>query len=174
MLKQPAQTSPLAIVARPLRLIITILALPFHFLRALFRLFRIPLPQLPMTLSGLTLYYRAPSAPRPELRTDPRSAAERWVRSLEEETGVVSLSRARSRAGEGASSSVGPSASTVTSRPGKESLEDDTERILPDFFLGSYEEFAKACAKDSDPRIGCIVLVSEEHDDVPEFKRYVR
>ena len=162
----------MAIISRPLRLILTILALPFHFLRALFRLFRIPLPQLPMTLSGLTLYYRAPSAPRPELKTDPRSAAERWVRSLEEETGAVSLSRSRSRTGEAASSGVGTSTSTLTSRPGKES-EEDTERVLSDFFLGSYEEFARACGKDIDARIGCVILVSEEHDDVPEFKRSV-
>ncbi|KAK7689553.1 hypothetical protein QCA50_007345 [Cerrena zonata] len=100
-------------------------------------------------------------------------AAERWVRSLEEETGAVSLARARSRTGDAASSSVGTNTSTLTSRPGKESSEDDSERVLPDFFLGSYEEFARACAKDSDARIGCVVLVSEEHDDVPEFKRYV-
>ncbi|CAL1710661.1 unnamed protein product [Somion occarium] len=165
-------SSPLLIVARPLRFILAILAFPFHILRTLFRLLRIPLPQLPLTLSGLTLYYRAPSAPRPELKTDPRSAAERWVRSLEEETGAICLSRVRSRSGDGASTGVGPSSSSLTSRPAKqgEAAADDCDGILPDFFVGSYEEFARTCAKETDARIGCVILVSEEHDDVPEFK----
>ena len=48
---------------------------------------------------------------------------------------------------------------------------DDGRKILPDFMLGSYEEMLRVCKKDA--RIGCVVLVSEEHDDVSEFKRYV-
>ncbi|KAI0073854.1 hypothetical protein K474DRAFT_1666141 [Panus rudis PR-1116 ss-1] len=164
-------STPLALIVRPLRFILTILAVPFHIIRAFFRIIGIPLPQLPVTLSGLSVYYRhgSSSASRPELRTDPRSAAERWVRSLEEETGAVCIGKA-SRAGEGASSSVGPSTSAagLVSRKG---VDEDGERVLPDFFIGSYEEFARACARDTDPRIGCVIIVSEEHDDVPEFKR---
>lgn len=120
-----------------------------------------------MTLSGLTLYYRTPLGPRSDPRLDARGVAERWVRGLEEETGAVRLSR-RAVGNEGVSSGVGPSTSTVTSRkqPG-----DDSEKILSDFFLGSYEEFARACGKEDNPKLGCIILVSEEHDDVAEFKR---
>lgn len=43
--------------------------------------------------------------------------------------------------------------------------------MLPDFTLGSYDEALRTCQKEA--RIGCIILVSEEHDDVTEFKRWV-
>ncbi|KAJ7905092.1 hypothetical protein B0H13DRAFT_2663264 [Mycena leptocephala] len=42
-------------------------------------------------------------------------------------------------------------------------------KVLPDFTLGTYEDALRTCQRDI--RIACIVLVSEEHDDVPEFKR---
>ena len=48
-----------------------------------------------------------------------------------------------------------------------------TECILSDFFLWSYEGFARAFWKDIDARVGCVILVSEEHDDVPGFKQSV-
>ena len=166
---QPSTSTNIGALSRPLRFILAILTFPFHILRAFFRLLRIPLPQLPMTLSSLTIYYRNPVGPRPDPKLDPRGVAERWVMGLEEETGAVRLSR-RVAGGEGASSAVGTSSGSITSRRVDG---PDGDRILSDFFLGSYEEFARACANEDTPKLGCVVLVSEEHDDVAEFKRSV-
>lgn len=120
-----------------------------------------------MSFSTLNFYRRVNDT----RAMDPRSVAERWVRSLEEEIGAVCVSsKGRRRAEESANQSVasgvaGPS--NLTSR----AWSDDAEtKVIPDFFLGSYEEFARTCLRDI--RIGCVILVSEEHDDVAEFKRY--
>ncbi len=43
------------------------------------------------------------------------------------------------------------------------------DKLLPDFFLGAYEEFARTCQREL--KIGCVVIVSDEHDDDAEFKR---
>ncbi|KAL4250158.1 UBX domain-containing protein [Abortiporus biennis] len=170
--RQSQSGSSLSLIVRPLRLILSILAFPFHILRAIFRILHIPLPQLPITLSSLTVYYRSSGAGRTnDFRMDPRSVAERWVHALEEETGVLCASRARIHAGEGSASGVGPSNSNLTARKQDGSSVDVGERVLPDFFLGSYEEFAKACANELDAKIGCVILVSDEHDDDAEFKR---
>lgn len=134
------------------------------------------MPQFPVNLSSLTVYYRSSNSQRTRIgRLDPKGAAEQWVRTLEEETGAICLSRAKLRAREGSSSSgVGPSTSTATTRSGKQdTLEYDAECVLPDFFIGSYEEFARTCARENDPKIGCVIIVSEEHDDDVEFKRFV-
>lgn len=48
---------------------------------------------------------------------------------------------------------------------------DDNQKILPDFFDGSYEEVLDICQREG--RIACVVLVSAEHDDDADFKRYV-
>lgn len=125
-----------------------------------------------MTLSSLTIYYRNPLGPRADLKLDARGVAERWVRALEEETGAVRLSR-RAVSSEGASSGVGSSGSAARISARKQ-VGEEGDRMLSDFFLGSYEEFAKACAREDNPKLGCVILVSEEHDDVAEFKRYVR
>ncbi|KAF4566349.1 hypothetical protein EYR36_011775 [Pleurotus pulmonarius] len=42
-------------------------------------------------------------------------------------------------------------------------------KVLPAFFAGTYEEVLRTC--DREARVGCVVLVSEEHDDTREFKR---
>ncbi|TCD63156.1 hypothetical protein EIP91_005884 [Steccherinum ochraceum] len=167
--RQPSHSTNIAALSRPLRFLLAILTFPFHVLRTFFRMLRIPLPQLPMTLSSLTIYYRNPLGPRNDLKLDARGVAERWVRALEEETGAVRLSR-RAVSSEGASSSVGSSGSAAGMTARKQAGEEG-ERILSDFFLGSYEEFAKACAREDNPKLGCVILVSEEHDDVAEFKR---
>ncbi|KAJ7489513.1 hypothetical protein FB451DRAFT_1390665 [Mycena latifolia] len=130
------------------------LALPFHLLSTLFRfvfgVLRIPLPR-PFAFN--LAFFR----PR---RTSPRGdgGADRWVRELEEETGAQCISASGVNApGTGA----GPS--TLTHRGTSD------RKVLPDFMLSTYEEALRVCQRDF--RIGCIVLVSEEHDDVPEFKR---
>ncbi|KAK7458719.1 UBX domain-containing protein 10 [Stygiomarasmius scandens] len=121
---------------------------------------------------------------------------ERWIRELEEETGAICLGRT-GPVGTSTSTSVGigSSASNLTSRTAGPSTStaspdadiDDSEldallgsededendgarqRFLPSFQLGSYEHALKVIEKEA--RIGCIILVSEEHDDVAEFKR---
>ncbi|KAI0635398.1 hypothetical protein C8Q77DRAFT_1107844 [Trametes polyzona] len=175
--RQVESNSLSSFVARPIRLVFNIIAIPlyplFSLLRFIFRALRLPLPNLgPFTFS--TLPYR-PLGPGPGREAkDPKSVAERWVLSLEEETGAICISRSgRKRAnGNGASTATGVAGpSNLTARG---SAWEDTEgerdvKLLPDFFLGSYEDFARTCQKDM--KIGCVVIVSEEHDDVAEFKR---
>ncbi|OBZ77554.1 UBX domain-containing protein 3 [Grifola frondosa] len=180
-----------ALIIRPIRAIITILAIPlyplFSLIRFILRFLRIPLPNFaPFTLSSLTFPYRslATGPGRESKAMDPRSVAERWVRELEEETGAVCIGRGhRSRStgvlaengnGHGVSSGANASApgpSMLTARPGAWDPDghDGEVKFLPDFFLGSYEDFARTCQRDA--TIGCVILVSEEHDDVAEFKR---
>ncbi len=92
-------------------------------------------------------------------------AAERWARSLEEETGCVSISRAQVTEGE--SSGVASGSASVTRRNA-----GAQPRVLPDLFIGSYEDFVRTLAKEDQAKVGCVIIVSEEHDDTPEFKRY--
>ncbi|EKM53069.1 uncharacterized protein PHACADRAFT_259225 [Phanerochaete carnosa HHB-10118-sp] len=156
---------------RPLRILIAIIAVPYTLLRAILRALRIPipLPAVPPAFSITTLGLGLSSSGfshRPSSTKDPKIAAERWIQSLEEETGCASFSR--SQATEGETSGIASGSSSVLSRR----VNDEANaRFLPDFFVGGYEVFAKACAKESEPKIGCIVLVSEEHDDVATFKR---
>ncbi|KZT70698.1 hypothetical protein DAEQUDRAFT_688992 [Daedalea quercina L-15889] len=172
--------------ARPLRAVLAVLTLPLRLLtsvlRFVFRLLRIPFPQFaPFTWSSLQYRPLGPGAGADARALDPRAQAERWVRALEEETGAVCVGRARARRAEtkvgnasmaSGADVAGPSG--LTSRAGTYGEEDAGEgvtKFLPDFFLGSYEEFVRMCERNA--KIGCVVLVSEEHDDVPEFKRYV-
>ncbi|KAJ7198781.1 hypothetical protein GGX14DRAFT_468850 [Mycena pura] len=141
------------IVARTPWSFTTILTFPLQLLSTLLRfilgVLRIPLPR-PFAFN-LALF-------RPR-RTSTRGngGADRWVRELEEETGALCMSAS------GVDGATGAGPSTLTHR-------GPTDRkVLPDFTLGTYEEALRVCQRDI--RIGCIVLVSEEHDDVPEFKR---
>ena len=89
------------------------------------------------------------------------------MRELEEETGAVCIGRTKGPRGiSTATENAGPS--TLISRP---RTGEDGGKMLPDFTLGSYEEVLRTCQREA--RIACIVLVSEEHDDVAEFKRSV-
>ncbi|KAJ7621107.1 hypothetical protein FB45DRAFT_1062140 [Roridomyces roridus] len=126
----------------PLQLLSTLFRFVFGFLR-------IPLPR-PFAFN-LALF-------RPR-RTPPRrdGGADRWVRELEEETGAQCFSASASGVETGA---AGPS--TLTHRT-------NDRKVLPDFTLGTYEDALRLCQRDA--RIACIVLVSEEHDHVSEFKR---
>lgn len=108
---------------------------------------------------------------------------DRWLRELEEETGALSIGRLKAH--KGTSSGVGVSGSTslnsrasanagpssgVTNANGKASIDfEDGRKYLPDFAIYTYEELLKTCQREM--KVGCVVLVSEEHDDVPEFKR---
>ncbi|KAG6844847.1 hypothetical protein H0H87_003090 [Tephrocybe sp. NHM501043] len=142
-------------MARP---IYAFFSVPIHLfssiLRFIFSLLRIPIPNI--RFSSLSFY-----TPRPRRSY---GGPDRWLRELEEETGAVSISRASTGTSTALDSS-GAGPSTLTSRT---RLLDDT-KVLPDFTLGSYEDALRTCQRDA--RIGCIILVSEEHDDVSEFKR---
>jgi FAS-associated factor 2 len=140
----------------------TFLTLPFNLLanllRLVFSILHIPVPRLLRPGLGAPNFYRPP----PARNHDPRASAERWVRSLEEETGAVRPGSATTASASGAE--AGPS--SVTHRGGSGTGE---AKILPEFMISSYDTFLKLCTDEA--RIGCVILVSDEHDDVPEFKR---
>ena len=98
--------------------------------------------------------------------------ADRWVRELEEETGAIRESRLSDDIGvasaSGAEALAGPGPSTLSRR--SESARAN-RAFIPEFYLGSYESALRQSQKET--RLFCVVLVSEEHEDVPEFKRSV-
>ncbi|KAG8951390.1 hypothetical protein FRC04_006161 [Tulasnella sp. 424] len=108
---------------------------------------------------------RRPAPRRPPRPGIPADAAERWIRELENETGAISVTRA---------------AASVT---GVDLNSDDTlrrrdrgegrGRLLPDFWVGSYESALKTAQKDAKPM--CVILTCDERNDVDtaEFKRSV-
>lgn len=173
-------SSFLTIIIRPIRVVFNILAIPlyplFSLLRFIFRALHIPLPNF----GSFTFSYR-PLGPGPSREAkDPKSVAERWVRALEEETGAVCISRSASRRREQsnghsvATGVAGPSNLTARGgawEEGSTGVGEGELKLLPDFFLGGYEEFARTCQRDI--KVGCVIIVSEEHDDDAEFKRLV-
>lgn len=149
------------------RSIYTLLTFPFSVISNIFRfifgVLHIPLPRSFATLNFLPT--RGHSVTHRQLPEDPKSVADRWVRALEEETGAVCISRSRNEAA--ATGVAGPStASTSTLRSRGDVT---TSFVLPDFFLGSYEEAMGTCQRQL--KIGCIILVSDEHQDATKFKR---
>ena len=156
---------PTSIISR--RSIYALLTFPFSVLSGIFRfvfgILHIPLPRSFSTLNFLTS--RGSSATHRQLPEDPKSVTDRWVRALEEETGAVCLSRSGNEAT--TTGVAGPSASTSTLRSRGDG--STTGPLLPDFFLGSYEEAMRTCQRQL--KIGCIILVSDEHQDAAKFKR---
>ena len=112
---------------------------------------------------GLNFYrtrqFRAPS----------RGGPDRWLRELEEETGAISIGRLKQPRGTTSSFNTEPGQSSLTSRRTNGQIEDG-RKLLPDFTISTYEEMLRLCQREM--KIGCVILVSEEHDDVLEFKRY--
>ncbi|KAJ3829288.1 hypothetical protein EV361DRAFT_865894 [Lentinula raphanica] len=154
-------TSVLSLITYPLHLISSLVRFIFNFLR-------IPLPYIPFL--SLNFYRRASG------RTAVRRAGggiERWIRELEEETGAICAGASGSVDATGvqvnpsvdtASDEAGPSVLTsrhTADRPG-------SSKLLPPFQLGTYDSILRSC--QSSFRIGCIVLVSAEHDSTAEFK----
>jgi FAS-associated factor 2 len=159
---------PTSILSR--RTIYTFFTFPFsvlsNILRFIFGVLHIPLPRSFATLSFLTT--RGLSTTHRQLPDDPKSVTDRWVRALEEETGAVCISRSGNEAvatGVGGPSAAPASTSTLRSRGDGPT----TGPLLPDFFLGSYEEAMRTCQRQL--KIGCIILVSDEHQDAAKFKR---
>jgi len=159
---------PTSILSR--RTIYTLLTFPFSVLSSIFRfifgVLHIPLPRSFATLNFLTP--RGSSTAHRQLPEDPKRVTDRWVRALEEETGAICISRTGNEAA--ATGVAGPStASASTSTLRSRGDGSTTSPLLPDFFLGSYEEAMRTCQRQS--KIGCIILVSDEHQDATKFKR---
>jgi FAS-associated factor 2 len=149
----------------PFSITLNIFATLFHFI---FRVLRIPFPRvntLSITLgNGSTRTKR-----RGSHSDDPSVVAERWVRELEEETGAVCISKAALMDAQGGGDNSndaepGPSSRPVRRHPVK-------TKTLPDFFLGSYDAAVRAAQSES--RVLCVIITSEEHDDCPAFRREV-
>lgn len=149
------------------------------FLGSIVRIILYPLTTPIYALQRLLLYLiswlpgaAGAGSSRRHVTDDPASVADRWVRELEEETGGIR----ESRLGEfdGFSTSTG---TDVQAGPGPSTLSRRNEaarahrRLIPEFYLGGYEEVLKLAQREY--RLLCVVLVSNEHDDVPEFKQYV-
>lgn len=149
----------------PARSFFSLLAFPFHILSSIFRFvfgfLRIPIPHL--RFMGLNLYRGRQFRPLP-------GGPDRWLRELEEETGAISIGRLRQPHATSSSLNMDSGQSSLTSRRVTGQTEDG-RKLLPDFTSTTYEEMLKLCQREM--KIGCIILVSEEHDDVPEFKRYM-
>jgi FAS-associated factor 2 len=143
--------------------------LTFNIVYHIFRFFRIPVPRVPLLFTfssflsrgGVGQWGRSDGGRIPD---DPVLAAERLVRELEDETGAITVSRARAIQAE-AAPRAGPSSSTTSI------FDDNSRKFLPDFHLGSYESALQLIRRDSRPL--CVILISEEHDDTPAFKRDV-
>lgn len=167
---QAPANNVLTLLLRPLRFIVALLAVPYALLRALLRTLGLPLPLPPLppafSITGLGLNLGLPTRSPPPVR-DAKVTSERWVRALEEETGCIGISR--TQVPEGESSGVASGSGSITTR--RTDGGEAQTRVIPDFFIGSYESFVRALAKEDEARVGCVVLVSEEHDDVAEFKR---
>lgn len=159
---------PISILSR--RTVYTLLTYPFSILSSVFRfvfgVLHIPLPRSFATFNFLTA--RGPSATHRQLPDDPKSVTDRWVRALEEETGAVCISRSGNEAA--ATGVAGPSMTSVSTSTLRSRGSGPTAGpVLPDFFLGSYEEAMRTCQRQL--RIGCIILLSDEHQDAVGFKR---
>lgn len=151
-------------IARPL---FSLLAFPLHILSSVFRfifsVLRIPVPQFRFS----TLNFYRPLRQRPSHRGGP----DRWVRELEEELGAVSIGRLKSPRGSTSTSGVEAGPSRLTARNVQsDDLLSEGKKLLPDFIICGYEEFLRTCQREL--KIGCVILVTEEHDDTAEFKRY--
>lgn len=155
--------------------ILSIFTFPFtlisNILQFVFRILRIPfLGVTPYLFRGSPGSLRGPSSAlrgggsRAALAEDPASVVDRFIRNLEDETGAMCVSHAAaaSEEADGAAGASSSSASGKTTASGK---------LLPDFFVGSYEQALKNSEKDL--RVLCVILLSSEHDDVPEFNRYI-
>lgn len=146
---------------------LSFLAFPLHVLSSIFRfifsILRIPVPQFRFS----TLNFYRPLRRRPSHRGGP----DNWVRELEEELGAVCISRLKAPRGSTSTTGIEPGPSRLTAR---NTQSDDPlaegKKLLPDFVISGYEEFLRTCQREL--KIGCVILLTEEHDDTPEFKRW--
>lgn len=108
-----------------------------------------------------------PGGPRRYLALDPASVADRWVRQLEEDTGAYKAGKTDTSA-TASGAEAGPGPTTLSKR--SETFRSHA-KCLPDFHIGSYDSVLKRAEKERRPL--SVVILSEEHDDTPEFKKFV-
>ncbi|GAA5995660.1 clathrin-mediated endocytosis regulator UBX3 [Rhodotorula paludigena] len=128
--------------------------------------------------STVSLRPRNPFAPGGALgggsRTilSPAAAAEQWIRSVEEVTGLPRRDERGSAHGASYSAArAGPSSSGLSARRTSAPAPPGTGKRLPRFHVGSYES-ALRLARD-ELRILMVVLTSEENERDERFKREV-
>jgi FAS-associated factor 2 len=153
----------------PFSLSVNLLSSLLHFV---FRVLRIPFPRV-LRLNSSGSFNR--SGRRGSYSDPPSTVAERWVRELEEETGALCISNAAlleaQANGKGSiiESEAGPSSGAGTSKLVRR--HQTRSKILPDFILGGYDAALDVARREA--RVLCVILTSEEHDDVPLFRREV-
>src|SRR5258708_38676247 len=132
-----------------------------HLLQFIFRILRLPFANIfPYLFRPIGPALRGPRGflgGRSALTEDPTATADRFIRELEDETGAMTISHANAAALEGVADS---------SKPGNAAA---TGRLLPDFFIGSYEQALKTAEKEL--RVLCFIILNREHEDVPQFRR---
>jgi FAS-associated factor 2 len=153
----------------PFSLTLNLLSSLLHFV---FRVLRIPFPRV-LRLNSSGSFNR--SGRRGSYSDSPAIVAERWVRELEEETGALCISNAAlldaQTNGNGAASEseAGPSSGAGTSKLVRR--HQAGTKTLPNFFLGGYDAALDIAKREA--RVLCVILTSEEHDDMPVFRREV-
>lgn len=147
-----------AIISYPITVSLSVFAF-------IFRLLRLPFPRFNTATLRFNFFGATPQARprRPPRPGNPADAAERWIRELEDETGAISVTRA-------AASATGVDLNSDDTLRRRDRGEG-RGRLLPDFWVGSYESALKTAQKDAKPM--CVILTCEEHDDTAEFKRSV-
>jgi FAS-associated factor 2 len=147
---------------------LSIFTYPLHvltnILRFIFNILHIPFPRF----TALN-FYRPPRSSGAGGGGSAGGSIEKWVRQLEEETGATCVGRV-SGASVSSGTEPGPSSAGLMTRSRGEQANEEGRKQLPDFCTGTYEAFLTRCQKEA--KIGCVALVSEEHDDVAEFKRW--
>ena len=163
----------LGLFLKPLSLTVGLLSSLLHFV---FRVLRIPFPRL-LRLNPSGSFPRS-GGRRGSHSDSPSTVAERWVRELEEETGALCISKAalvdaQLNGDEAAhESEAGPSSGAgATSSSRLVKRHQARTKTLPDFFIGGYDAAMDIARREA--RVLCVVLTSEEHDDVPLFRREV-
>lgn len=143
--------------------LISILSFPFSLLGGIIgfilRLLRFPFSGTPLrpggsrgVIGGLGLGLAGRG-----IVEDPATVAERFVRELEDETGALTVSHV-----------AGISTEEKAGSPNAGKARED-RKLLPDIFIGSYDQALKAA--ETELKVLCAIVLSSEHDDVPEFRR---
>ncbi|KAH8828171.1 hypothetical protein DL96DRAFT_1152698 [Flagelloscypha sp. PMI_526] len=135
----------------------TVVAYPFTLIASLFRfIFRL-VPWRFLPFSSLYRFWGGSGVKSNQSLDD-------WVRGLEEELGT------NTAADEAQASSFEPSTSTNIGLTQRGRGIGEPSRLLPDFESRlTYEGFLRKCV--TDVKIGCVILISEEHDSAAPFKR---
>ncbi|KAF5382836.1 hypothetical protein D9757_007312 [Collybiopsis confluens] len=157
---------------RPSTSILSFITYPLHLLSSLFRfvfgILRIRIPYIPFL--SLNFFRRSPGSTTVRGRPRAGGGIERWIRELEEETGALCAGSTASADATGIQvPEAGPSTLTSRATAASSALHSNSQKLLPPFHLGTYDSILRLC--QSSFRIGCIILVSAEHDSTPEFKR---